>query len=278
MSTSDFTEGLGIAFLGILLLFTAWRNNQLHVKFEWPNSSTSSTVISTLLVLGCGYFAREIFNPDPSNIYKIIGEPFRIHPLLLRTKLYKFEDQLLKTVGLSAEQTFERIMGKDGMQLSYAALGSLVFTHPYAESLSQLRIPMISALSKSYATMGVLISIGYTMPNREIWKKWGVIALVAVGVIQLFCLTNLQFLNLEGNDTLLEFTNRYKATAFVTILTGIIFIGEAKAPTQNEILLQTVRFLQVIPRSFLFDNVSRIWIDRLSGSLMLISLTLGYDL
>ncbi|CAO3682163.1 unnamed protein product [Umbelopsis ramanniana] len=134
-------------------------------------------------------------------------------------------------------------MGKDGMQLSYAALGSLVFTHPYAESLSQLRIPMISALFKSYAIMSVLISAGYTMPNRELWKKWGVIAVVAIGIIQLFCLTNLQFLNLDGNDTLMEYTNRYKALAFVTILTGIIFIGETKAPTQNEVLLQTVRFL-----------------------------------
>lgn len=251
MSTSDFTEGLGIAFLGILLLFSAWRNNRLNIKLEWPNNSTYSTVISTILVLGCGYFAKEIFTPDPSNIYKIIGEPFRIHPLLLRTKLYKYEDQLLKTVGLSAEQTFERIMGKDGMQLSYAALGSLVFTHPYAESLSQLRIPMISALFKSYAIMSVLISAGYTMPNRELWKKWGVIAVVAIGIIQLFCLTNLQFLNLDGNDTLMEYTNRYKALAFVTILTGIIFIGETKAPTQNEVLLQTVRFLHVSAKDFL---------------------------
>ncbi|KAI9285716.1 hypothetical protein BC943DRAFT_359937 [Umbelopsis sp. AD052] len=243
MSTSDLTEGLGIALLAFLLLFSAWKNNNLNIKFEWPNNSTSSTVITTLLVLGCGYFAREIFIPDPSNIYKIIGEPFRIHPLLLRTKLYKFEDQLLNTIGLSAEQTFERIMGKDGMQLSYAALGSLVFTHPYAESLSQLRIPMISVLFRSYAIMGVLIAIGHTMPNREMWKKWGVIALVAVGVIQLLCLTNLQFLNLDGNDTLMEFTNRYKAISFVTILTGIIFLGETRTPTQNEILLQTVRFL-----------------------------------
>jgi hypothetical protein len=245
MSTSDFTEGLGIAFLGILLLYSAWRNNRLKIKFEWPNNSTSSTVISTLLVLGCGYFAREIFTPDPSNIYKIIGEPFRIHPLLLRTKLYKFEDQLQETLGMSAEQTFERIMGKDGMQLSYAALGSLVFTHPYAESLSQLRIPMISVLLQSYAIMGVLIAFGYTMPNRGLWKKWGAIALVAIGIIQMFCLTNLQFLNLDGNDTLLELTNRYKAAAFVTILTGILFIGETRTPTQNEVLLQTVRSLHV---------------------------------
>ncbi|KAH8555093.1 hypothetical protein BGW37DRAFT_475682 [Umbelopsis sp. PMI_123] len=243
MSTSDFTEGLGIAFLGILLLYSAWRNNRLKIKFEWPNNSTSSTVISTLLVLGCGYFAREIFTPDPSNIYKIIGEPFRIHPLLLRTKLYKFEDQLQENLGMSAEQTFERIMGKDGMQLSYAALGSLVFTHPYAESLSQLRIPMISVLLQSYAIMGVLIAFGYTMPNRGLWKKWGAIALVAIGIIQMFCLTNLQFLNLDGNDTLLELTNRYKGAAFVTILTGILFIGETRTPTQNEVLLQTVRSL-----------------------------------
>jgi hypothetical protein len=89
------------------------------------------------------------------------------------------------------------------------------------------------------------------MPDRELWKKWGVIAVVAIGVIQLFCLTNLQFLNLDGNDTLLEYTNRFKASAFVTILTGIIFIAEPKVRTQNEVLLQTVRFLHVSAKDFL---------------------------
>jgi hypothetical protein len=245
MASSDFSEGLGIAFLGLLLLYSAWKNNKLNIILEKPKDSTSATIISGILVIACGYFARELFTSDPYNIYKIIDEPFRIHPLLLRTKLHKFEDELQRTIGLSAEQAFERIMGKDGMQLSYAVLGSLVFTFPYAESLSQLRIPMISVLSRSYAIMLVLIACGHTMPKRGLWKKWGVVALATIGIAQLFCLTNLQFLNLEGNDTLFEITNRYKSAAFIFLLTGMLFIGESRKPSQTEILLQTVDNLHV---------------------------------
>jgi hypothetical protein len=73
----------------------------------------------------------------------------------------------------------------------------------------------------------------------------GVIALVFIGIAQLFCLNNLQFLDLDGNDTLMEITNRYKAIAFIAILTGIMFVGETRIPTQNEVLLQTVQNLHV---------------------------------
>jgi hypothetical protein len=161
------------------------------------------------------------------------------------TQLHKYEEQLHEAIALSAEQTFERIMGKDGMQLSYATVGSLIFTHPNAEALSQLRIPMISVLVRSYGFMLLLITCGQTMPNRGLWKKWGVIALVFIGIAQLFCLNNLQFLDLDGNDTLMEITNRYKAIAFIAILTGIMFVGETRIPTQNEVLLQTVQNLHV---------------------------------
>lgn len=245
MANSNFSEGFGLLFFIVLLFYSAWKSGRLNIKLEKPHDSTSSTIICTILVLACGYFAREIFIADPTNIYKIIGEPFSTHPLLLRTQLHKYEEQLQETIALSADQTFERIMGKDGMQLSYATVGSLVFTYPYAESLSQFRIPMVSVLSRSYGIMLILIACGHTMPNRGLWKKWGVIALVVIGVAQLFCLNNLQFLDLDGNDTLMEITNRYKSIAFIAILTGIMFVGETQIPTQNEVLLQTVHNLHV---------------------------------
>lgn len=245
MAASDFSEGFGIVFLAVLLLYSAWKNNKLNIRIEKPSDSLFASVISVMLVIASGYFAFQIFATDSTNVYKIIGEPFRIHPLLLRTKLHKFEEQIQEKIGLTAEQTFERMMGKDGMQLSYAVLGSLVFSYPYAESLAQLRIPMISILSRSYAIMLILISCGQAMPNRGLWKKWGIVGIVAIGIAQLFCLTNLQFLNLEGNDTLVAITNRYKYIGFVTILIGILFVGERKMPSQNEVLLQTVRNLHV---------------------------------
>ncbi|KAJ2959749.1 hypothetical protein NQZ79_g4859 [Umbelopsis isabellina] len=199
MAASDFSEGFGIVFLAALLLHSAWKNNKLNIRIEKPSDSVFASVISVMLVVASGYFAFQIFAADSTNVYKLIGEPFRIHPLLLRTKLHKYEEQIQAKIGLTAEQTFERMMGKDGMQLSYAVLGSLVFSYPYAESLAQLRIPMISILSRSYAIMLILISCGQAMPNRGLWKKWGFIGIVAIGIAQVFCLTNLQFLNLEGS-------------------------------------------------------------------------------
>jgi hypothetical protein len=245
MAAFDFSEGLGLVLLAALFLYSSWKNKKLNIIIEKPSDSIFASVISFILVIASGYFAFQVFASDSTNIYKIIGESFRIHPLLLRTKLHKFEEQIQEAIGLTAEQTFERIMGKDGMQLSYAVLGSIVFSYPYAESLSQLRIPMISILSRSYAVMLILISCGQAIPNRGLWKKWGILGLLAIGIAQLFCLTNLQFLNLEGNETLMAITNRYKSIGFIMILMGMLFVGERKMPNQNEVLLQTVRNLHV---------------------------------
>jgi hypothetical protein len=186
MAAFDFSEGLGLVLLAALFLYSSWKNKKLNIIIEKPSDSIFASVISFILVIASGYFAFQVFASDSTNIYKIIGESFRIHPLLLRTKLHKFEEQIQEAIGLTAEQTFERIMGKDGMQLSYAVLGSIVFSYPYAESLSQLRIPMISILSRSYAVMLILISCGQAIPNRGLWKKWGILGLLAIGIAQLF--------------------------------------------------------------------------------------------